>query len=153
MTLTGAASYCDPTASQPFAPADTSNYTLMPGGSFEPGAPAWSLYSGAKIVAGNETSYLHSRSDSHSLYLPAGGSAVSPTTCFALGDWHTRFMVKNVGSGSGAVDVQIVVPSLLGGLLAVLDGGTLQAGGTWAPSPRVQLLLSGVEGAAEQDDG
>jgi hypothetical protein len=141
---TGSASYCDPTASQPFAPADMNYYTLMPGGSFESGTVPWALSGGAKIVSGNETLYLHSRQDSHSLYLPAGGSAVTPTTCFALGDWHARFMLKNVGSSTGAVRVQVIVPSLLGGLLTVVDGGTVKAGGTWTPSPRVELLVSNV---------
>ena len=141
---TGSASYCDPTSSQPFAPADTNSYTLLPGGSFESGTVPWALSGGAKIVPGNETRYLHSRQDSHSLYLPAGGSAVTPTTCFALGDWHARFMLKNTGSSTGAVDVQVVVPSLVGGLLTVLDGGTVQAGGTWTPSPRVELLVSNL---------
>jgi hypothetical protein len=141
---TGAASYCDPTASQPFAPADTNAYTMMPGGSFEYGTPPWLLSGGAKIVSGNETSYLNSRTDSRSLYLPAGASAVTPTTCFALGDWHARFMLKNVGSSAGSVHVQVIVPSLVGGLFSILDGGTVQAGGTWTPSPRIELLLSNV---------
>ncbi|MGN6429885.1 MAG: hypothetical protein ACTHNB_04015 [Gaiellaceae bacterium] len=141
---TGSASYCDPTSSQPFAPSDMNSYTLLPGGSFESGSVPWALSGGAKIVSGNETSYLHGRQDSHSLYLPAGGSAMTPTTCFALGDWHSRFMLKNVGSSTGAVRVQVVVPSLVGGWLTVLDGGTVQAGGTWTPSPRVELLLSNV---------
>ena len=141
---TGSASYCDPTSSQPFAPADMNYYTLLAGGSFESGTVPWALSGGAKVVSGNETQYLHSRQDSRSLYLPAGGSAVTPTTCFALGDWHARFMLKNVGASSGAVHVQVIVPSLLGGLLTVLDGGTVQAGSTWTPSPRVQLLLSNV---------
>ena len=141
---TGSASYCDPTSSQPFAPADINYYTLLPGGSFESGTPPWALSGGAAIVAGNETSYLNGKTDKRSLYLPAGGSAVTPTTCFALGDWHVRFMLKNVGSSTGAVDVQVIVPSLLGGLLTVLDGGTVKAGGTWTPSPRVELLLSNV---------
>src|SRR5213078_1989353 len=138
---TGSASYCDPHSSQPFAPADMNSYTLLPGGSFESGTPPWALSGGAAIVNGNETSYLNGKTDKRSLYLPAGGSAVTPTTCFALGDWHVRFMLKNVGSSTGAVDVQVIVPSLLGGLLTVLDGGTVKAGGTWTPSPRVELLL------------
>jgi hypothetical protein len=141
---TGSASYCSPTASQPFAPQDMNYYTLLPGGSFESGTPAWALSGGAKIVSGNETSYLNSTKDTHSLYLPAGGSAVTPTICFALGDWHVRFMLKNVGVSTGAVDVQVIVPSLVGGLVTVLDGGTVKAGSTWTPSPRVELLLSNV---------
>jgi hypothetical protein len=141
---TGPAAYCSPNAVQPFAPQDMNSYTLLPGGSFEPGTLAWALSGGAKIVDGNETSYLNSSKDFRSLYLPAGGSAVSPLTCFALGDWHLRFMLKNVGASTGAVHVQVIVPSLVGGLLTVLDGGTVQAGGTWTPSPRVELLLCNV---------
>jgi hypothetical protein len=56
------------------------------------------LSGGAAIVAGNETSYLNGKTDKRSLYLPAGGSAMTATTCFALGDWQVRFMLKNVGS-------------------------------------------------------
>jgi hypothetical protein len=37
----------------------------------------------------------------------------------------------------------VVVPSLLGAL-SVLDGGTVSAGSTWQPSPRLALLLSNV---------
>ena len=141
---TGAAAYCDPTPSQPFARwNDRSNYALVPGGTFESGTPAWTLR-GASIVSGNETSYVHSTSDKRSLYLPSGSYAVSPTMCFALGDWHARFMVKNVGSASGRLDVSVVVPSLVGGLLTVLDGGTISADGTWQPSPRLELLLCNI---------
>jgi hypothetical protein len=140
---TGSASYCDTTASTPFAPwNDDANYVLTPGGSFESG-PAWSLR-GARVVSENEPSYVHGASDSHSLLLPVGSSAVSPTMCFARGDWHTRFFVRNVGSASGSLDVSVVVPSLLGGLLTVLDGGTITTDGTWQPSPRLELLLCNV---------
>jgi hypothetical protein len=142
---TGSASYCDPTASHAFAPwGDTAAYALAPGGSFESGVPAWSLSGGAKIVSGNEPFFLHGAKDKSSLLLPAGSSATSPTMCFALGDWHTRFLMKNVGSAGGSLRVSVVVPSLLGGLLTVLDGGTVTGSGTWQPSPRMGLLLSNV---------
>ena len=32
----------------------------------------------------------------------------------AFGDWHLRFFAKNVGSSSGDLRVQVIVPSLLG---------------------------------------
>jgi hypothetical protein len=38
----------------------------------------------------------------------------------------------------------VVVPSFVGGLLTVLDGGTVTGSGSWAPSPRLTLLLSNV---------
>jgi len=142
---TGPASYCDPNPSKAFSQwGDSANYAMLQNGSFENGSSSWILSGGAKVVSGNEPFYLHSRGDSHSLLLPAGSSAYSGTVCFALGDWHMRFLAKNVGSKSGALHVQVIVPSLLGGLLTILDGGSVSAGGTWAPSPRLAMLLSNV---------
>jgi hypothetical protein len=143
---TGPGSYCNATASQPFRPwGDTSSYTNLFNGSFESGSTGWALSGGAKVVSGNEPYYLSgSRSDSHSLLLPAGSSAFSGTVCFALGDWHMRFMMRNVGSSTGSLRVQVIVPTLIGSLLTVLDAGTVKGTGTWAPSPQMQLLLSNV---------
>ena len=139
---TGAAGYCDPNVAKKFAPwGDSAYYMLTPGGSFEYGAPSWKLERGAKIVSGNESFYLNSNADTKSLYMPSGSSAITPTMCFQAGDWHMRF----VGKGSGKIRVTIMVPSLLG-LVSVLDGGTVRPGGTWAPSPKVSLLLTNVGG-------
>ena len=141
---TGEASYCDTSASQPFESwGDEAWYVLTPGGSFESGAQPWALRNGAKVVSGNETFYVRSTSDTRSLYLPAGGSAISPSTCYALGHWHLRLFVKNVGTSSGSLHVDVVVRSLTG-VLSVLDGGTIKGGGTWAPSPKIELLLANV---------
>ena len=143
---TGSASYCDPEASQAFARwGDTSYYASLLNGDFESSSYTWTLSGGAKVVSGNEPYYISGhRSDNHSLLLPAGSSAYSGTVCFALGDWHLRFMARNVGSSSGGLRVQVIVPSLVGGVLTVLDGGTVSGSGSWAPSPRLQLLLCNV---------
>jgi hypothetical protein len=131
--------------SQVFAPwGDSAYYTLVPGGSFESGTPAWSLSGGARVVSGNETFYVRSSSDTRSLYLPSGSSALSQTVCFGLGDWHARFFVRNVGSAQGSLKVDIVVKSLVGSVVALLDGGSVSAGGAWAPSSRVRLTLTNV---------
>jgi hypothetical protein len=140
-------STCDTQTSQPFAPwGDSSYYVLVPGGSFEPGGPAWKLSGGAKVLAGNEPFYVHSKADRYSLYLPAGGSVTTPAMCFAVGDWKVRFFVK----GGGTVRVKIVVKSLLG-VLSVVDGGTVKGGSTWRPSPAVGLLLTNVTGLLATD--
>ena len=142
---TGSASYCSATATQAFASwGDQSSYTLLPNGSFESGGTSWTLSGGAKVVAGNEPFFLNGRKDRHSLLLPAGSSAYSATMCFELGDWHLRFVMRNVGAQTGSLRVTVVVPSLVGGLLTVLDGGTVSGNGTWQPSPRLQLLLCNV---------
>jgi hypothetical protein len=143
---TGSASYCDPTAKKAFARwGDTANYARLYNGDFERGSLGWNLSGGAKIVAGNEPFFLSGDgTNSRSLLVPSGGSAYSGTVCFALGDWHLRMVMRNVGSRTGALRVQVVVPSLVGGLLAVLDGGTVSGSGAWAPSPRLALALSNV---------
>lgn len=142
---TGPASYCDPSSTQAFGQwADSSRYTLLPNGGFENGSAAWGLAGGARVVDGNEPFFLRQKGDRHSLYLPEGSSAYSATMCFALADWHLRFVMRNAGSAKGSLRVSVIVPSLLGGLLTVLDGGTVKGGASWTPSPRLALLLSNV---------
>jgi hypothetical protein len=141
---TGTASYCDPTSSKAFSRwGDLSNYARLYNNGFESGSTAWILSGGAKVVSGNEPFYITGNThDSHSLLLPAGSSAYSGTVCFKLGDWHMRFMMRR-NSSAGSLRVQVVVPGLLG-LLTVLDAGTVTGSGSWAPSPRMALLLSNV---------
>jgi len=143
---TGAASGCDTAASRPFeAFGDNANYLLMPGGSFEPGSPAWGLTGGAAVVPGNEPFGVERDGGKRSLYLPAGSSAISPTGCFAFGDWHARFFVRGVGPREGTLRVDVVVPSLLG-VLTVLDGGSVSSSGEWKPSPRIGMLVCNITG-------
>ncbi len=59
-------------------------YTLLPGGDFESGAAGWKLSGGARVVDGNEPFAITGKSDSHSLLLPQGSSATSPTMCMGL---------------------------------------------------------------------
>jgi hypothetical protein len=140
---TGPASGCGK-ASKIFEPwGDYSNYLLVPGGSFEAGTPGWSLSRGARVVEGNEPFHVNGAGDGRSLYVPSGGSALSPTVCFGLGDWHARFFVRNVGSARGSLKVDITVKSLLG-LVSLLDGGTVSASGEWSPSPRIGLTLTNL---------
>jgi len=147
LIATGQPSYCDPAAAQVFAPwSDSSWYASLYNGGFEGGSVGWGLSGGARVVSGNEPFYVESSHDSHSLLLPVGSAATSGTVCFATGDWHLRLFAKNIGSRTGSLHVQVVVPSLLGGLLTVLDGGTISGGGVWAPSPRLELLLCNVTG-------
>jgi hypothetical protein len=144
---TGPGSYCDTDPTQNFSRfGDFSFYASLSNGGFE-GSGGWVMSGGARTVSGNEPFFISgNRSDSHSMLLPAGSSAYSGTVCFAPGDWNLRFLMRNVGSSSGGLHIQVIVPSLSGGLLSVLDGGTVKGSGTWAPSPRVHLLLSNVTG-------
>src|SRR4051794_37314920 len=82
LLVSSAQSCASETFSTPFAKwGDNATYTPVPGGAFESGQPGWTLSGGAKIVSGNETNYVRSASDSHSLSIPAGGVATSPSIC------------------------------------------------------------------------
>lgn len=141
---------CNTNASQPFARfGDTSSYVLVPGGSFEAGAPGWQL-NGASVQLGNEPYYVGSSRDKYSLYIPAGGSATTPPMCFKAGDWHMRFFARSTSSSLSSMRVKVRVKSLLG-VLSILDGGTVSANGTWSPSPQLALLLTNVTSIVSVD--
>jgi hypothetical protein len=139
-------SYCDRNAAQVFRPwGDLAYYARLENGGLENGSSPWLLRGGARVVSGNEPFFISgNRGDSHSLLLPQGSTAYSGFVCFTIADWHLRFVMRNVGSSSGALRVQVVVQDLLGGLLTVLDGGTVRGTDTWAPSPRILLPLTNV---------
>ena len=129
-------------ASHPFATwGDIASYTLVPGGSFESGAPGWTLAGGARIVSGNESYYANSRYDSHSLALPAGSSATTASFCVSLNRPTIRVFVANGGSSSSRLRVKVVFRGLLG-VLGILDGGTFTAGPAWRPSPIMLATLN-----------
>ena len=76
---------CGYQPTQPFMRfLDPLPYSLLPGGDFESGAQGWKLSGGARVVSGNESFYVTSARDSHSLLLPSGSSATSPPMCMGL---------------------------------------------------------------------
>ena len=129
-------------ASHPFASwGDIASYTLVPGASFESGAPGWTLAGGAKVVSGNESYFTNSRSDSHSLSLPTGSSATTAPFCVNLNRPTIRVFVANGGSSTSKLRVKVVFRGLLG-VLGTLDGGTFTAGTAWKPSPIMLATLN-----------
>ena len=94
--LLGLGNPCGSQLSQPFAQfGDDLSYTLVPGGSFEPGTAGWSLAGGATVVGGNEP---FAASGSHSLYLPNGSYATSPFMC--VGTLSPTFRLYGFSSSS-----------------------------------------------------
>jgi len=129
-------------ASHPFAAwGDPASYTLVPGGSFEGGAPGWTLAGGARVLSGNESFYVHSALDRSSLGIPAGGSATTAPFCVSLFRPTIRVFVSNGGSSTSRLRVRIVFRGLLG-ILGVLDGGTITAGPAWKASPVMLATLN-----------
>jgi hypothetical protein len=131
---------CGPTATTFAQWGDSRSYYFTTNGGFESGSSGWTLGGGAKVVSGNEPYFLHGTADTSSLLLPSGASATSPAICFGLLNPGLKFLAV-APSGSGTLHVQLVARGLLG-VLAVIDGGTVQVGPTWAPTEDFSTLGS-----------
>jgi hypothetical protein len=130
--------------SQPFARwGDTSNYTLVPGGSFEAGSLSWTGSGSASVGQGNETFYVRAATDTSSLGLPGGSSATSPAMCTSIYHPTMRFFLRNTGAATSQLKVEALYPGLLGGVQTAKIG-VLQGNASWQPSPAMTLLLSNV---------
>jgi len=129
-----------PGAEQVFKPwGDLHHYVLAPDGGFEAGAQGWSL-NGAGTVSDNESYYLNDASDSRSLSLPTGSTAVSPPVCMSLDTPIFRMFARNTGDPSSRLRVEAVFKLL--GLLRTRDVSTVTAAAAWAPTQQMSTVLS-----------
>jgi hypothetical protein len=130
---------------QPFAPfGDYNWYTLVPGGSFESGGPAWNTTGGAQLVADQEPW----GTGVQAMSLPPGSSTTSPATCVSLDSPTMRFFATSSGDPSSTLQVNVVFEPIPGEIES-LPVGTVSAPGTWEPSsafPIVANLLSALGG-------
>lgn len=98
---------CAPMATtQAFAKySDSAQYFLAPGGTFESGAPGWTLLGGAKIVSGNES--LGVTAGSKALQLPVAGTALSPAFCVddSLPSFRFAAKLSSLDGGYAAIVV------------------------------------------------
>jgi hypothetical protein len=163
-SLLGLDNYCG-TATKPFGQfGDARLYTFGTNGGLEAGSAGWSV-SGASVVAGNESYYVHSRGDSHSLSLPGGATATTPPLCMGTTSTVVRFFDRSANGGS--VKVQVVMRGLLGQVVGVLDWTTVKGSSSWQPSPSlvnldsllgllgvssIQLKFSALAGTTQVDD-
>jgi hypothetical protein len=133
---------CDEASlTQPFKPwLDSSQYKLVPGGSFEEGASGWTLSHGATVTSGNQSL---DADGSHSLYLPAGSSAESPPTCVNAAYPTFRLFARN-SSLLSTVVVQVVYDDPIVGRV-VLPVGVVALSKNWQPSLPM-LTASAVQG-------
>lgn len=128
-------------AEQVFSPwGDSNSYVLAPDGGFEAGGSGWSLSGGATAVNGNESFFLNDPSDTKSLSLPAGSSAVSPSICMSIDTPTFRLLARNTGDPTSYLRVEATY-SLLG-LVRTKTLSTVQAGPSWAPSQQMSTVLT-----------
>ena len=125
---------CPSGGTQVFAPwADAAYYYLAPNGSFELGTYGWSL-SGAGVVPGNEPFYA---TGTHSLSLPSGSSAVSPSVCLGPSQLYVRAFAEDAGGSDSGLRIRVRWYGLLNQLLGVTDYDVLQPGSAWAPTSKI----------------
>jgi hypothetical protein len=128
-------------AEQKFGPwGDRHSYVLAPDGGFEAGGSGWGLSGGASVVAGNESYYLNGASDSRSLSLPPGSSAVSPPICMALDTPMFRMFARNGADPGSRLRVEAVYRLL--GLVRTKDVSRVSAGASWAPTQQMSTVLT-----------
>ena len=138
-SLLGLNNNCGAT-SQPFAQfGDYRNYFFGANGGLESGATGWSV-SGGRVVAGNESYYVHSRYDKSSLLLPAGSSAATPGLCQETTSSVVRFFLRSPDGGS--VRIQLVARNLLGQVIGILNVATVSPSASWQPGPAILNLQS-----------
>jgi hypothetical protein len=117
---------------------DSAEYSLVQGGSFESGAPGWSL-SNSAIVQGNES--YNVAGGSRSLAIQPTGVAVSPSFCVSIANPSFRFFARQT-SGSWAVLNVILRWTDASGTSHDTTVGSLQTGTSWAVSPILKLATT-----------
>ena len=111
---------------------DPIQYTLAPGGAFE-SASGLTFTGGAKIVAGNESSYVHSTADRNSVLIPAGGTVTTGAICVGLDKPTVRFFAKRPSFALlPLLTVEGVYTTKEGGKASLPLVGVPLAGNSWS---------------------
>lgn len=116
---------------------DPAPYVLAPGADFELRL-SWAGSPGVKTVSGNESYNVHAPSDARSLYLPAGGSVVTPPICVGLVDPTLRFFAV----GTGDLRVEVLYRTLFGDQSTTV--AKLSTMRSWAPTLPVPFLANAL---------
>jgi hypothetical protein len=131
-------------SSQVFArvDGDRSGYFGFSNNGFESGSRGWQLSGGAYVGSGNEPWYAGGYG-THSLVLPPGASAMSPSFCINLLDPAARMFAQSV-SANGDLQVQVVFRGLTGNLTGLLNVESLTSGdyASWRPTGRISSALA-----------
>jgi hypothetical protein len=129
-----------PTLTQPFAPfGDLALYTPVADAGVEAGAATWTLSGGATVVGGNEPWQVGGATDSHSLDLPAGSSAVTAPICIDQTYPYFRAFALNAGSGKRSLEIDVLYFDTKGKLLSTKPYGYESATTAWQPTPTIAI--------------
>jgi hypothetical protein len=111
---------------------DPMKYTLAPGGDFE-SSTGLTFTGGARIVAGNESSYVHSSGDRNSVLIPRGGTVTTGPICVGADKPTVRFFAKRPSFALlPLMTVEGVYTTKSGGTASLPLVGLPLAGGGWS---------------------
>lgn len=135
--LAGTPAGCAPSpTSTPFAQfGDSAEYSLVPGGSFESGAPGWSL-TNSTVVSGNESYEVGG--GTQSLAIQPNGVAVSPSVCVSTADPTFRFFARRTSGSWGVLKVILRWTDSFG-VTHDTTVAALQTGASWTPTSALKL--------------
>jgi hypothetical protein len=118
---------------------DNAAYSLLPGSSFESGAPGWSL-TNAEIVNGEGADEEGANGDSYSLSIEPNGVAVSPQFCVSDEYPAFRFFARQTGGGGWGSGLNVSLRwTNLYGFKITTPVVSLQPSGEWTLSPVLKL--------------
>ncbi len=130
------------TTVQPFTSwSDSGYYFLGPGASFENTLTGWTAKGKAKIVSGNETYYVNSKSDKNSLSLPSGSSVTSPSICVTSDTPDLRLFVLNKGAAASKLNITMTYTNTKG-KASTVTVVALTGGSSWSLSAPVLFLAN-----------
>jgi hypothetical protein len=146
--VTGAAqAACPDTPTvQPFLQfGDKAHYEIAPGGSFEAGAPGWTL-NGNSIVAGNESFFANADGDSQALNVASGSTVVSAPFCVDIRSPFLRLFARQAEGATATASLSLLYKDATGvqrsarvGRLSQTPNGRYT---DWSPSPLVPVSLA-----------
>jgi len=139
-------------ATQPFQEfGDSADYFPVPNGGLELGSTGWEL-SNARVVEETDPFHVGPESDTRSLAISSGGTAVSPSICVCAAHPTFRFIAyKPEGPGNADLKVSVRYITQRGELqdkqLATYDD---QRWEEWKPTPPADLYGKlGVSGSSQ----
>ena len=127
---------------------DEGYYSLLAGGSFEPGEALWLSGGGARVAAGGEPYAVTGAPDYFSMLLPQNGTTQSPYACVEPNDRTFRFFMSAVGPPA-SLSVRLVYRTVAGVPLVVASK-TISVGSGWELSP---ILHTGAAAASTISGG
>jgi hypothetical protein len=125
---------------QPFLPwNDQSSYFLAPGGSFETKPAGWHFTGRVEDVTGNESFYVNSPSDSHSLWFGPNSYAQSTDICVSVHSPSIRLFALNTGDPRSTLQVTVNYTDK-SGKPASAKIGQIKGTSAWAPTDSLSFI-------------